>query len=330
MNKKNQNIKKNKKIKFYIRITVLVLITVIGCYGIIKAPKSDTDILERELAENERLLQQANRPKADTTEPSDANFTKTESPESARPEPSPVQTGSDASSPIKISGNDAYKTETPKYDSDKNNSAENDSAENDQSSTAKPDTGSSLTPYPDGSSDGKADKNSIKQDKDKTDLPDKSGEDISVIGDSVFLGASPSFKELYKDAVIDAKVSRQVSQGLEIAKELDKNGRLGATVIISLGTNGNFNESTGQELIDYLGTDRTIYWINAYGKKLDIQDDVNRTIKKLADENDNVHVISWAKMAKNHSDWFYQDGIHLNKDGQEGFAKFVSGAINGE
>lgn len=297
----------NKKIKLYIRITVLVLITLIGCYGIIRAPKSDKDILERELAENERALQQTNRPPEDT------------------PWPSSDETGGDASYQAKPAGTDAAG----------NKASESDSYEIDSSATNlpaadKPDDGSSITPYTNNSSDGKADKDGGKQNNDKTDVPDKSGKDISVIGDSVFLGASPSFKELYKDAVIDAKVSRQVSQALDIAKELDKNGNLHSTVIISLGTNGNFNETTGQELIDYLGPERTIYWINAYGKKLDIQDDVNKTINKLADGNDNVHVISWAKKAKKHSDWFYQDGIHLNKEGQEGFAEFVSDAINGE
>lgn len=301
----NKEIKK-RRIKLYIKITVLIVITLIGCYGIIKAPKSDKDILERELAENERALQQTNRPHEYTNAPTETVSPGSNSSETARP-----QTSADDDT----DNNAPYNTSTPEAGASK---------------TDAPQGGSSLTPYPDRPADNKTEKDNNKKDKDKTDAPDKSGKDISVIGDSVFLGASPSFKELYQDAVIDAKVSRQVSQGLGIAKELDKNGSLGSTVIISLGTNGNFNESTGQELIDYLGPDRTIYWINAYGKKLAIQDDVNKTINKLANENDNVHVISWAKKAKKHSDWFYQDGIHLNKEGQKGFAKFVSGAINGE
>lgn len=277
---KIRNKKKNKKFKIYIRIIVLITITLIGCYGIIRAPKSDTDILERELAENEKALrqslQQTNRPQPDISEPPE---TSAPAPETTPSEPSSGETGEDASS-----------------------------------QTEAPQATSSLTSFPDSSPE---------------DEPDKTVKDISVIGDSVFLGASPSFKEIYKDAVIDAKVSRQVSKGIDVAKELDKNGQLGSTVIIALGTNGNFNEATGQELIDYLGADRTIYWINAYGKKLDIQDDVNKTIKDLADKNDNVHLISWAKKAKKHSDWFYQDGIHLNSEGQKGYAAFVSEAIEG-
>ncbi len=150
---------------------------------------------------------------------------------------------------------------------------------------------------------------------------------ISVIGDSVFLGAAPSFKKLQKNVTIDAKISRQVYQGLDVAKKLKKKNKLGKIVIISLGTNGKFNPATGQELIDYLGTDRTIYWINAYGKELEFQKEVNQTIREMVKKNRNVHLIAWVDEAKKHPDWFYQDGIHLNAAGQNGFAKFIQNEI---
>ncbi len=151
---------------------------------------------------------------------------------------------------------------------------------------------------------------------------------ITVIGDSVFLGASASFQKLEKDAVIDAKISRQVRHGIDVAKKLKKEGKLGNTIILSLGTNSPFNPVTGQELIDYLGPDRTIYWINAYGKNLEFQQEVNKTIKGLTEKNSNVHLIPWAKEAKKHPDWFYQDGTHLNEKGQNGFAKYIHEQLN--
>ncbi len=163
--------------------------------------------------------------------------------------------------------------------------------------------------------------------EDKTEIPETTEEPegiVTVIGDSVFLGAAPSFKKIQKNAVVDAKISRQVRHGLEAAKNLNKKHKLGDTVIISLGTNGPFNPATGQELIDYLGQ-RTIYWVNAYGKNLEFQQDVNRTIQDLVKKNENVHLIPWAKEAKKHPDWFYQDGTHLNAKGQPGFAQFVQG-----
>lgn len=146
---------------------------------------------------------------------------------------------------------------------------------------------------------------------------------ISVIGDSIFLGAAPSFQKIQKNTIIDAKISRQVYQGIAVIKKMKKKGKLGDIVIISLGTNGNFNLATGEKLIRCIGKKRNIYWIDTYGKNMNWQKEVNTSIQKLAKEHSNVQVISWAKEAKKHPDWFYQDGTHLNTKGQKGFSRFI-------
>lgn len=237
-----RNTKNIKKTKLYARGICLLFCTIIGSYGIIKAPDSDYKQLEQQLRNNELALQ------------SEDNI--------------------------------------PDF----------------QNGISK----KGISPA------------SMKKEAGKK----QPGKSITVIGDSVFLGAAPSFKKLYKNAVIDAKISRQVCQGLDIAKKLDKKNKLGDTVIISLGTNGNFNSKTGQELINYLGEQRSIYWIDAYGKELDIQQDVNKTIRKLVKKNSNVHLIAWSKEGRKHPNWFYQDGIHLNAKGQTGFCRYVRKSLN--
>lgn len=150
---------------------------------------------------------------------------------------------------------------------------------------------------------------------------------VTVIGDSIFLSSASAFKKLQKDVVIDAKVSRQATVGLSVAKALKKADKLRPTVIISLGTNGRFPLSVGQTLIDFIGAGRTIYWVDAYGKKLASQNDVNNTIQNLADKNPNVHRIHWAAEAGSHPEWFYPDGIHPNARGQKAFARIVYTSI---
>lgn len=161
-------------------------------------------------------------------------------------------------------------------------------------------------------------------------MPADTGKDITikkhfvtVIGDSVFLGASVAFQQQCENAVVDAKISRQVVQALDVAKQLDKKHKLGDIVIIALGTNSNFNSKSGQKLIDYLGKDRTIYWIDTYGKHLDIQKDVNNTIQRVVAANKNVQRIYWSKEGEKHPDWFYQDGVHLNPHGEKKYARFI-------
>ena len=148
---------------------------------------------------------------------------------------------------------------------------------------------------------------------------------FTAIGDSVMLGAASVLEEEFPNAVIDAKESRQVWHGKELIDELKSENQLFEPVIIALGTNSPFSESSGQEILDDLGPDCTVYWVNAYG--IDWQEEVNATIESLAQKNANVHIIDWASTGAKHPEWFYDDGIHLNPDGQEGYAELIAESV---
>lgn len=150
---------------------------------------------------------------------------------------------------------------------------------------------------------------------------------ITCVGDSVMLGAALELMEAIPDGVIDAKESRQARDGIEILEGLKKENKLGSTVVIELGTNCYFSSTTGQEIIDYLGKDTKIYWVTVYGKYLQDQERTNSVIRQLAKDNKNVDVIAWDELAAANSDWFYNDGIHLNGEGRSGYAKMICDAL---
>lgn len=156
---------------------------------------------------------------------------------------------------------------------------------------------------------------------------EKSVESITAIGDSVMLGAAGALQDEIDGITVDAKESRQVRAAKEIAADMKKNGTLGDTVIIALGTNGTFNQATGQALLDEIGHDRHIYWVLTYGKDLSWMQDVNATINDLAENNSNVRLIDWPAAATANPDWLYGDGIHLNPTGQKGYAKMIRDAV---
>lgn len=147
---------------------------------------------------------------------------------------------------------------------------------------------------------------------------------VTMVGDSVMLGASPSILKILPDCVIDAKVSRQITQADGVLDSLEQQNTLYPTVVIGLGTNGPFDTAEGQEIIDRLGSDRTIYWVTVYGKELSWQEDSNATIRKLAEDNENVHIIDWAQAASEHAEWLSSDGIHLTAAGRDGYAQIIS------
>lgn len=151
---------------------------------------------------------------------------------------------------------------------------------------------------------------------------------VTAIGDSVMLGASPELLKVLPDkSIVNAHESRQLWDAKDIIKDYKKKNKLGKIVVIALGTNGVFKEDAGQELIDMIGEDRHIYWVNVFGDSIQWEDDSNKVIKKLCDKNENVTLINWHEYAKGHDSWFYHDGIHLKPDGQKQYAKMIKNAI---
>lgn len=150
---------------------------------------------------------------------------------------------------------------------------------------------------------------------------------VTMVGDSVMLGALNSLQEKIPGCVVDAAVSRQLWDAYGVFDTLESGGKLGDVVILALGTNGPFAPSDGQGLIDRLGPERQIYWVTAYGSHLSWQEQSNESIRTVAAQNDNVTVVDWAALASGHGDWLYSDGIHLQGGGQSAYARMIADAI---
>ena len=159
------------------------------------------------------------------------------------------------------------------------------------------------------------------------DIPAVSPDQVTMVGDSVMLGALPALQTAMPGCVVDAMTNRQVWDAVGVLNELDSSGQLGSTVIIALGTNGYFDQSQGQAVIDRLGPDRQSYWVTAYGTNLWWQERSNEPIRAIAAENPNVTLIEWDAYAPGHEDWFYSDGIHLVDQGQQAYAAMIAETI---
>lgn len=157
----------------------------------------------------------------------------------------------------------------------------------------------------------------------ENNLQEKKSPAFTAIGDSVMLGAASEIQKVLPGGIIDAKEFRQVWDAVSIISDLDTKGKLLDTVVIALGGNGSFSKSSGQKLIDALGSERTIYWIAPFGKFLTWQDSTLKILKELAEENENLAILDWPETASKHTDWFYDDGMHLNAAGQTGYAEFM-------
>ena len=149
---------------------------------------------------------------------------------------------------------------------------------------------------------------------------------MAAIGDSVMLGSAHALRQDFAGIQIDAKVSRYVGAGLGIAKQMEANQQLGNAVLIGLGTNGpitGYYEDETKALVQYLGSNRQIFWINNYAPGIQWIEANNAYLTKLAKEHPNVHIIDWASLASKHRDWLGDDSIHPNDTGVKEYSKFI-------
>ncbi|MDT2755882.1 acyltransferase family protein [Enterococcus asini] len=145
---------------------------------------------------------------------------------------------------------------------------------------------------------------------------------FTAFGDSVMLGAAQDIKDLFPDVVVDADVNRQVYTSGELIKNLDDDKLLKDPVIIGLGTNGDFTEAQFSEFMSLFG-DRKVYWLNVHAPSLRMQAVVNAALTKYVADYDNLTIIDWYSYAKDHSDWFYEDQVHLTPEGRIGYTKLL-------
>ena len=154
------------------------------------------------------------------------------------------------------------------------------------------------------------------------------GAGVTMIGDSVMVGASPAISELMPDAYIDALSSRDVCQGAEVAQKLQQEGKLSDMVVVALGTNGPLLEhepykSGMQNLLNVLGTERQIYWVTVYCSYSEWMAMNNKYLAELEQTRPNFHLIDWYPLALSHPDWLHTDGTHPSMEGVYQYAKLI-------
>lgn len=153
-------------------------------------------------------------------------------------------------------------------------------------------------------------------------------DEVTLIGDSIMVAAEEALYEYIPGCVVNAKEGRQLVEAMDILYDMEAAGEIHDTVVIGLGSNSPFPIEEGERVLDFLGEDRTIYWVTCYGRYLEWQDETNDLIWELDEEYDNLHVLDWSAVAPEHTSWIRSDdGIHLTPDGAVGYARFVAEGI---
>lgn len=140
---------------------------------------------------------------------------------------------------------------------------------------------------------------------------------LIAIGDSVMLGAINEIKTTFKNSYVDAKISRSIWLLEPIINDLDQKNMLGNPIIIHLGTNGDCTKLCKNQIMQSL-KNKKVFWINTTNLL-----NVNNNLKKLEQEYENLEIIDWYNLSKNHQEYFYADGIHLTNVGRKEYTKII-------
>jgi peptidoglycan/LPS O-acetylase OafA/YrhL len=137
---------------------------------------------------------------------------------------------------------------------------------------------------------------------------------VTLVGDSVLLGASPYLLRRLPSASVEAKVGRQGSDGLKLVQSLRQETQLGDATVIHLGTNGYLAEKQFRALLEQLSDRKTVVVLNVYGARRWTGPN-NELIGRLSQSFDNVRLIDWHAIGQANPSYFVQDGIHLSGAG---------------
>jgi peptidoglycan/LPS O-acetylase OafA/YrhL len=137
---------------------------------------------------------------------------------------------------------------------------------------------------------------------------------ITVLGDSVLLGASDHLAKKVEGLEIDAAIGRQGKDGLSRLRELKERNELADIVIIHLGTNGYLYESQVREVMKLLSNIPQVVFINVKAPRR-WEKSNNDLLKSLSKEFTNVKLIDWRAIGQSHKEYFGKDHIHLTKKG---------------
>lgn len=154
---------------------------------------------------------------------------------------------------------------------------------------------------------------------------DKKYSSLLVIGDSLTVDIGEKIKEKYPGAIIDGKISRQLTAATALADQYANYNNENTAVIFQLGTNGFFTESQVEELVKKFDK-ADIYFVNVKVPRT-WEKTVNKELDSLKERHSDITIIDWYSVANNNQNYFEPDKVHLNSEGVETMVSLIEKSL---
>jgi len=153
------------------------------------------------------------------------------------------------------------------------------------------------------------------------------GADVTIIGDSVTLGAAETLQATLGSVLVDAKESRNMGVGADIIHQYADSGQLGEYVVLALFTNyQNFTVDATYVAIDALPAGHKLILVTPYGK--DYMEAGATFVRDVSQQFDFITVADWNLAIRDHRDELAPDGMHMNTpNSRQIYANCIAQAI---
>ncbi|RSX53882.1 lipopolysaccharide modification acyl transferase [Bifidobacterium goeldii] len=153
------------------------------------------------------------------------------------------------------------------------------------------------------------------------------GTNVTIIGDSVTVSASPALSKLLPGVVVDAEVSRSILKGPEVIATLKAQGQLRKYIVISLNTNSESNAAQLDDIVHAAGDDHVFIFVTAYGDRAWISSSNKVSFDYASTHPNNSAVADWNAAISAQPQLLGTDGIHPIEGGQELYAQTIKEAL---
>lgn len=155
------------------------------------------------------------------------------------------------------------------------------------------------------------------------------GGDVTVIGDSVTVGATPAIQRIMPNAVIDAKVSRSLKAAPGIVGQLAGQNALRRFVVISLNTNTAATTGDFDSIAQAAGPDHVLVLVTGHGDRSWIPTANQAAVDYVGAHPGNAILADWNAAISAHPEMLAADGVHPDGSGADIYANTIRDAISG-
>jgi hypothetical protein len=149
---------------------------------------------------------------------------------------------------------------------------------------------------------------------------------IAAIGDSIMLGSKAEIEMRLGDKIVDATVSRQFLNAPKLVAQLLARGHPPQVIIVGLGTNGPVQERHFEEVMEIVGTETLVAFINVHvPRKWEATS--NRELAAGVERHDNAVLVDWYSATEGRNNLFAGDGFHPKQAGRVIMAELIASTI---